>query len=60
MSGREGPRITNKEAIKALRKLFEDFEDQLQCQNETSDDSTSDEEREEESPPEMAVKLPFL
>ena len=45
----------NKEAIKALRKLFEDFEDQVQCQNEASDGSTSDEEHEEEPPQEMAV-----
>ena len=55
VSGREGPRIANKEAIKALRKLFEEFEEQLQYQHEISDDSTSEEEHEEELPQEMAV-----
>ena len=55
VSGQEGPRTLNKDAIKALRKLIEDFEDQLQCQNEGSDDSTSEEEQEEEPPQEMAV-----
>ena len=40
VSGQEGPRTLNKDTIKALRKLLEDFEDQLQCQNEGSDDST--------------------
>ena len=55
VSGQEGPRTLNKDAIKALRKLFEDFEDQLQCQNEESDDSTSDEGQEGEPPQEMAV-----
>ena len=55
MSGQEGPRTLNKDAIKALRKLIEDFEDQLQCQNEGSDDSTSEEGQEGEPPQEMAV-----
>ena len=45
----------NKDAIKALRRLFEDFESQLQCQNEGCDDSTSDEEQEEEPSQEMAI-----
>ena len=34
VSCQEGTRTLNKDAIKALRKLFEDFEDQLHCQNE--------------------------
>ena len=55
VSCQEGPRTVNKDAIKALRKLFEDFEDQLQCQSEGCDDSTSDEEQEEDPPQEMAV-----
>ena len=41
--------------MKALQKLFEDFEDQLQCQSEGCDDSTSDEEHEEHPPQEMAA-----
>ena len=32
VSSQEGPRTLKKDAIKALRKLIEDFEDQLQCQ----------------------------
>ena len=52
VSGQEGPSTLNKEAIKALRQPFEDFENQLQFQNEC-DDSTSDEEG--EPPQEMAV-----
>ena len=52
---RQGPRTLNKDAIKALRKLFEDFENQLQCQNEGCDDNTSDEEQEGEPPQEIAV-----
>ena len=48
------PRTLNKEAIKALRMLFEDFEDQLQRQNDVSDESASGEE--DETPPHgMAV-----
>ena len=50
----------NKDAIKALRKLIEDFEDQLQCQNEGSDDSTSEEGRDREPPQEMAVNSTAL
>ena len=45
----------NKDAIKALRRLFEDFENQLQCQNEGCDDSTSDEEQEGQPPQERVV-----
>ena len=37
----------NKDAIKALRKLIEEFEDQLQCSSECGD-TTSDEEQEED------------
>ena len=55
VSCQEGPRTLNKDAIKALRKLIEDFEDQLQCQNEGSDDSTSDDGQDREPPQEMAV-----
>ena len=33
----------NEDAIKALRKLIEEFEDQLQCLNEGCEDTTSDE-----------------
>ena len=32
------------EAIKALRMLFEDFEDQFKCQNEVKDESSSESE----------------
>ena len=45
MSGQQGHRTLNKDAIKALRRLFEDFETQLQYQDEGCDDSTSDEEQ---------------
>ena len=38
----------NKDAIKALRKLIEEFEDQLQCTNEGCEDTTSDEGQEED------------
>ena len=55
VSCQEGPRTLNKDAIKALRKLFEDFEDQLQCQSEGCDDGTSDEEQGEDPPQEMNV-----
>ena len=41
----EGPKTLDKDAIKALRMLFEDFEDQLQYQNEVSDESTSEKEK---------------
>ena len=53
-SCQEDPRTLDKEAIKALRMLFEDFEDQLQRQNDVSDESASEEE--DETPPQrMAV-----
>ena len=39
MSGQQGHRTLNKDAIKALRRLFEDFETQLQYQNEGCDDT---------------------
>ena len=38
----------NEETIKALRKLIEEFEDQLQCPNEGCEDTTSDEGQEED------------
>ena len=44
----------NQEAIKALRKLIEDFEYQLQCQSEVDEEVTSEEE-EEEPPQELAI-----
>ena len=49
----------NKEAIKALRKLIEDFEDQLQCQSEVCEDVTSEEGQEEDPPQELAIILLF-
>ena len=42
----------NQEAIKALRKLIEDFEDQLQCQSEVDEEVTSEEE---EPPQHLAI-----
>ena len=50
----------NKDAIKALRKLIEDFEDQLQCQSEECEDVTSDEGQEEAPPQEMAINSTAL
>ena len=50
----------NKDAIKALRKLMEDFEDQLQCHNEGCEDVTSDEGQEEDFPQEMAINSTAL
>ena len=50
----------NKEAIKALRKLIEDFEDQLQCQSEVGEDVTSEEGQEEEPPQELAINSTVL
>ena len=41
----------NKDAIKALRKLIEEFEDQLQCPNDRCEDITSDEGQEEDPLP---------
>ena len=45
----------NKDAIKALRKLIEEFEDQLQCANEECEDTTSDEGQEEDPLPGKAI-----
>ena len=45
-------KVPNKEAMKALRMLFEDFEDRMQCQDEVQDESTSETE---ESPQETVV-----
>ena len=45
----------NEEAIKALKKLIEDFEDQLQCPNEGCEDTTSDEGQEEDPLPGTAI-----
>ena len=50
----------NQEAIKALRKLIEDFENQLQCQSEVGEDVTSDEEEEEDPPQELAINSTVL
>ena len=55
VSGQQGRRTLNKDAIKALKKQFEDFESQLQCQNDGCGDSTSDEEQEGEPSQEMVV-----
>ena len=60
VSCQEGPRTLNKDAIKALRKLLEDFEDQLQCQSEGCEDVTSDEGQEEDPPQEMAINSTAL
>ena len=45
----------NQEAIKALRKLIEDFEDQLHYQSEVSEIDTSDDEEVKESPQETII-----
>ena len=50
----------NKDAIKALRKLIEDFEDQLQCHSEGCEDVTSDEGQEEDLPQGMAINSTAL
>ena len=50
----------NKEAIKALRKLVEDFEDQLQCQSEVGEDVTCEEGQEEDPPQELAINSTVL
>ena len=50
----------NKNAIKALRKLIEDFEDQLQCQSEECEDVTSDEGQEEVPPQGLAINSTAL
>ena len=50
----------NQEAIKALRELIKDFENQLQCQSEVDEDVTSDEVEEEEPPQELAVNSTVL
>ena len=60
VSCQEGPRTLNKDAIKALRKLIEDFEDQLQCQSEGCEDVTSDEGQEDDPPQEMALNSTAL
>ena len=54
VSCQEGLRTLNKDAIKALQKLIEDFKDQLQCQREVCEDVTSDEGQEEDPPQQMA------
>ena len=50
----------NKDAIKALQKLIEDFEDQLQCHSEGCEDVTSDEGQEEDLPQGMAINSTAL
>ena len=52
VSCQEGPKTPNKDVIKALRMLSEDFEDRIQYQDEVSDESASEEE---ESPQETVV-----
>ena len=48
VSCQEGPRTLDKDAIKALRMLLDDFENQLQYQNEVLDDSASEEGQDDE------------
>ena len=47
----EGSTTRDKEAIKALKLLFEDFEDRLQYQNEVLDESASEDGEEQGEPP---------
>ena len=51
VSCQEGSTTQDKEAIKALKVLFEDFEDRLQYQNEVFDESASEDGEEQEEPP---------
>ena len=51
------PPTLNQEAIKALRKLIEDFEDQLHCQSEVSEIDTSDDEEVKESLQEAIIDV---
>ena len=51
VSCQEGSTTRDKEAIKALKMLFEDFEDRLQYENEVLDESTSEDGEEQEEPP---------
>ena len=51
VSCQEGSTTRDKEAIKALKMLFEDFEDRLQYQNEVFDESASEDGEEQEEPP---------
>ena len=53
VSCQEGPKTTNKDAVMALRMLYEDFEARIQHQDEVSDESTSEAE---ESPQETVVQ----
>ena len=57
---RQAKDTRSRDAIKALRKLIEDFEDQLQCQSEGCEDVTSDEGQEEDPPQEMAINSTAL
>ena len=50
----------NKDTVMALRKLIEEFEDQLQCSNEGCEDTTSDEGQEEVPLPEMTINANAL
>ena len=50
----------NKDTIMALRKLIEEFEDQLQCSNEGCEDTTSDEGQEEVPLPETTINANAL
>ena len=61
VSGQQDHRTLSKDAIKALKRLFEDFESQLQCQDEGCDDSTSDGEPEEKLSQQIAINsIAFL
>ena len=51
VSCQEGSTTRDKEAIKALKLLFEDFEDRLQYQNEVFDESASEDGEEQGEPP---------
>ena len=51
VSCQEGSTTRDKEAIKALKMLFEDFGDRLQYQNEVFDESASEDGEEQEEPP---------
>ena len=44
----------------ALRKLIEEFKNQVQCSNERCEDTTSDEGQEEDSLPEVTVNVNAL
>ena len=55
VSCQEGSITRDKEAIKVLKVLLEDFEDRLQYQNEVFDESTSEDGEEQGEPPQEAA-----